>query len=296
MGCCSAAPLADGGRDLKAGGGGPGVDAEEIHPSKDSAAKPPQVKPDKGGHGGSAFSSGPRAVAPPVGGSTFGPPRAAPPSAGFDDAAHLQPGTSVIICGLTEAAHINGEKGVCERWDPSRGRWHVRTHGGEVHAVRPDNLRMEQLSPRMPGQAAPAQAARGEVGAPRSSDGASTDVDPPLLGAQGSSGPAGSARAKAASRLLERSSSTEVPGSRTKLASLDVSFLDELSGSSPTKVPFQFTFPEDRGGQRTTPFHADKPVADADTELLSTVEDQRVVLADLDGDMQLPSLGGRRAR
>jgi len=125
---------------------------------------------------------------------------------------------------------------------------------------------------------------------------ASTDADPPLLGAQESSGTAGSARAKVASRLLELGSSTETLGNKAVLTSLDLTFPNESYSNGKRSIPFQATFAEDRGQRNTAPLYAEQVAADPDKELLSTVEDQRVVLADLDGDMQLPSLGGRERR
>mmetsp|Transcript_108818 Transcript_108818/g.336112 ORF Transcript_108818/g.336112 Transcript_108818/m.336112 type:complete len:260 (-) Transcript_108818:149-928(-) len=115
--------------------------------------------------------------------------------------------------------------------------------------------------------------------------------DPPLLGADGGLARASSARALAARRLLERSAG----GVGTAGATLDLRLPRELAGVGPR--PHQPSRAQLRPIEQSAR-HADggAPASEGwpDTELLSTVEDRRVMLADLDGDMQLPSLGGRK--
>jgi len=52
-------------------------------------------------------------------------------------------GMCVVVHSLKGAAHLNGQEGICEHWDPAKGRWNVRLPLGEVKALKPENLEEE---------------------------------------------------------------------------------------------------------------------------------------------------------
>jgi len=70
------------------------------------------------------------------------PPPPAPPGSEQRLDGDLRPGAAVNIFGLSSAAHLNGQTGFCERWDSVANRWHVRLPGGDVKALKPQNLQM----------------------------------------------------------------------------------------------------------------------------------------------------------
>mmetsp|Transcript_5926 Transcript_5926/g.14665 ORF Transcript_5926/g.14665 Transcript_5926/m.14665 type:complete len:377 (+) Transcript_5926:58-1188(+) len=54
----------------------------------------------------------------------------------------LQPGMTVRLFNLKTAATLNGQEGVCEYWDATACRMHVRLKkSGELKALKPSNLR-----------------------------------------------------------------------------------------------------------------------------------------------------------
>jgi len=53
-------------------------------------------------------------------------------------------GMAVLVHSLKSAPQLNGQEGICEQWDPTKGRWTVRLPLGEVKALRPDNLQEVQ--------------------------------------------------------------------------------------------------------------------------------------------------------
>lgn len=52
----------------------------------------------------------------------------------------LRPGVEVLIQGLTGAVELNGQRGQCQDFNEEKGRWNVRMPGGEIKALKPDNL------------------------------------------------------------------------------------------------------------------------------------------------------------
>merc|ERR1712150_59432 len=52
----------------------------------------------------------------------------------------IAPGAKVILSGLAGAAHLNGASGVLGSFDCARQRWYVELAGGEVKAVRSENI------------------------------------------------------------------------------------------------------------------------------------------------------------
>lgn len=52
----------------------------------------------------------------------------------------LQPGATVMICGLKTAPQLNGLAAVCKEWDKARERWLVRLKCGEDKLLKPENL------------------------------------------------------------------------------------------------------------------------------------------------------------
>lgn len=53
----------------------------------------------------------------------------------------VREGIVVIIHGLTKAAHLNGKRGTCKRWDEPTGRWQVLlADGGDVKLIRSEHL------------------------------------------------------------------------------------------------------------------------------------------------------------
>jgi len=53
----------------------------------------------------------------------------------------FQPGTPVVAHGLKSAPHLNGQDGICERWDLEGGRCIVLFPDGESKALLPANLK-----------------------------------------------------------------------------------------------------------------------------------------------------------
>lgn len=54
----------------------------------------------------------------------------------------LRHGSIAVVEGLTGAVELNGAEVSCEVWDTEKGRWNVMFEGGEVKALKPDNLRL----------------------------------------------------------------------------------------------------------------------------------------------------------
>lgn len=65
----------------------------------------------------------------------------------------FRPGLAVAIHGLKGAAELNGKEGTCEAWDATKGRWNVRLPGGDVKALKPENLtpRKSDMTPWVAG-------------------------------------------------------------------------------------------------------------------------------------------------
>jgi len=59
----------------------------------------------------------------------------------------LRPGLAVAIHGLKGAPELNGKGGKIEQWDADKGRWTVRLPGGELKALKPENLQPKKSSP-----------------------------------------------------------------------------------------------------------------------------------------------------
>lgn len=179
---------------------------------------------------------------------------AAPTNGAARAAVALRPGSTVLICKLTDRRHLNGQEGICVRLDSATGSWHVRLAAGgdsTLYVLRPENLKELPPSAAAPRSVAPAPF-------PDYPDG----DDPPLLAAKGiQSGSSG--RAEAAARLLD--------GNRAKGRQLPPGGLAAFSHA-----------------RLAPPLDTDYS---PDAELLSMVEDEQVELDLLDGDMQLPTLG-----
>lgn len=62
----------------------------------------------------------------------------------------LRIGVDVVITGLKSAPELNGKEAKCESWDAAKSRWTVRITGGEMKALKPENLQPKE------GSAAPA--------------------------------------------------------------------------------------------------------------------------------------------
>merc|ERR1712048_236587 len=58
----------------------------------------------------------------------------------------LQAGAIVRIGNLQSATHLNGQTGVCERFDPEACRWVVCLNSGERKALTQDNLQPPDMS------------------------------------------------------------------------------------------------------------------------------------------------------
>eukprot|EP00930_Biecheleria_cincta_P038880 TRINITY_DN26739_c0_g1_i1.p1 TRINITY_DN26739_c0_g1~~TRINITY_DN26739_c0_g1_i1.p1 ORF type:complete len:130 (-),score=20.73 TRINITY_DN26739_c0_g1_i1:525-914(-) len=58
----------------------------------------------------------------------------------------LRPGLNVAIHGLKGAADLNGKEGKCKHWDADKGRWTVELPGGELKALKPENLQAKPAS------------------------------------------------------------------------------------------------------------------------------------------------------
>jgi hypothetical protein len=55
----------------------------------------------------------------------------------------LEGGLHVEIHGLAGDSTLNGQWGICQKWLPQEGRWHVDLGGGSFKFVRPENLRAQ---------------------------------------------------------------------------------------------------------------------------------------------------------
>jgi len=55
----------------------------------------------------------------------------------------LEVGFGVEIHGLAGDSELNGQWGICKKWLPQEGRWHVDLGGGSFKFVRPENLRAQ---------------------------------------------------------------------------------------------------------------------------------------------------------
>lgn len=64
--------------------------------------------------------------------------------------AKLRPGVTVAIHGLKGAADLNGKEGTVDKWDADKGRWNVKMSGGEVKALKPENLQPKGESAPIP--------------------------------------------------------------------------------------------------------------------------------------------------
>lgn len=58
----------------------------------------------------------------------------------------LRPGLAVAIHSLKGAPELNGKEGTCEKWDADKGRWNVRLPGGDMKALKPENLQPKKMS------------------------------------------------------------------------------------------------------------------------------------------------------
>lgn len=240
-----------------------------------------KAAPSANGAGGAPLAAEPslQAVAPPAGSTGSSPGQnhgggsrtpASSSQAAPGEPRGLAPGTEVRICGLTSAPRLNGESGTCLHWDHSTNRWHVRLRDGEVKALRPENL---QEVPT----AASSTAAKQPSTAP--SQAVVEPGDPPLLKVWEGDQPAPeSSRAEAARRLLNS-------GLGIGRSFPEMDLLPEFAEAAKNGLG---------GPEGPGPAEGEVPV-DPDEQLLSTVEDERVILYDLDKDLQLGSLGGRLA-
>lgn len=52
----------------------------------------------------------------------------------------LECGVGVKVHSLKGAMHLNGQKGICKRWDSEKGRWFVQLESGEEKLLKPENL------------------------------------------------------------------------------------------------------------------------------------------------------------
>jgi len=60
----------------------------------------------------------------------------------------IKPGVTVVISGLKGAAELNGKEGKCKDWNEEKGRWNVQLPGGELKALKPENLRPSATQPQ----------------------------------------------------------------------------------------------------------------------------------------------------
>lgn len=67
------------------------------------------------------------------------------------DTLAFRPGTSVCIHGLVAMPSLNGEIGVCQRWDELCQRWHVALKSGDVKSIKPENLTVADSAGRTHG-------------------------------------------------------------------------------------------------------------------------------------------------
>lgn len=56
----------------------------------------------------------------------------------------LRIGSNVRIHGLRTAVELNNTYGTCAQWDAFEGRWLVRLPSGDVKAILPENLEVQQ--------------------------------------------------------------------------------------------------------------------------------------------------------
>jgi len=59
----------------------------------------------------------------------------------------LRPGAMVSFVRLVGAAHLNGQMGVCEKYDPISERWRVRPEGEKGEHIQPALFKAENLAP-----------------------------------------------------------------------------------------------------------------------------------------------------
>lgn len=190
-----------------------------------------------------------------------GPRSVAPPAAVFSKVGTpsaregLSPGSVVRINDLTPASRrVNGEIAVCEDWDAASNRWRVRLKSGEMKTFNPENLQAVQASPNdAMSPITIASTVNVEPG------------DPPLLEVWKRS-----AKAEAAERLAAQG--LESSPAKAPLKALDLSIPPDLIEEAK------------RLSSSTGPVEND-----SDEQLLTSVEDERVVLDDLDADLQLRS-------
>lgn len=266
-----------------------GADAELIEepPSRNGAAggssvvistNHQQESPRSSSSGSPRGSKG--GVAPPAG-TSAAPPRPQQPQAptagevwnigasgggGPRQGSALRPGSAVLIRGMTDKRHLNGQEAVCVKLDSLGAAWQVRLAGGDatLHLIRPENLK--ELPPSAASVPAYPLASVAPAPEPYRADG----NDPPLLAAK-SANAASSPKAQATARLLER----ERNRSRQQQPAGSLAFFANARYSNPLDT-------------ENSP----------DAELLSMVEDEQVELSLLDDDMQLTTLGygGRNLR
>jgi len=61
-------------------------------------------------------------------------------------ATELRPGLTVSIHSLTGAAELNGQVATCKQFDAEKSRWTVQLTGGELKALRPENLQPKKTN------------------------------------------------------------------------------------------------------------------------------------------------------
>lgn len=59
----------------------------------------------------------------------------------------LQPGCTVAIHGLTGAAELNGKEATCNHFDKEKDRWTVQLPGGDLKALKAENLEVKAAPP-----------------------------------------------------------------------------------------------------------------------------------------------------
>lgn len=300
MGCCSAGQAGPGSKDgAKPGRFGTeraGADVEFISASEPDPTKPalPHALGAGGANakhggksgGGSKPDQHPAPVAPPVASAIAS---TASVSTGHGGAlgssaktAGLQERTPLVEDGPKAASGTHGNEGLAEVW-------HVSDSGPAQPRKKQQDS--QQADPRMPEEraapttpevglrpaalpgpssaasgSAPPEAERTRGGGGGTRGGDLDDDDPPLLGAPGPGRtPLAGHPARRPCGPWRRASCWSAAAAAAGLA---------------------------RGGALGS-LDSRRPAEGwGDSELLSTVEDQRVALADLDGDMQLPSLRG----
>lgn len=63
-----------------------------------------------------------------------------PPRKADNGSSGLLAGHIVTMTGLVNATHLNGRTGTVTRWDATKSRWQVKLEGGDIKAVKPENL------------------------------------------------------------------------------------------------------------------------------------------------------------